>query len=64
MDTDKVWNAITIILIALMWFGGLYIAVKTAPMEGRRVDCSLVEFHPDFTPEIRKACREQRRIKT
>jgi hypothetical protein len=52
----------TYILIAVMWLGALYIAIKSAPEE-RRVDCSLAEFHPDFTPAMRKACRERRSIK-
>ena len=51
-------------LIVAAWFGALYIATEYAPPEGRRIDCSLVEISPDFTPEMRKACREQRRIKT
>lgn len=46
-------------LIVAAWFGALYIATSHTPME-RKVDCSLAEFHPDFTPEIRKACRERR----
>jgi hypothetical protein len=25
-----------------------------------RVDCGMAEFHPDYTPEVRKACRERR----
>ena len=52
----------TYILIAVMWLGALYIAIKSAPEE-RRVDCSLAEFHPDFTPAMRQACRERRSIK-
>jgi len=26
----------------------------------RRIDCSIAEFSPDFTPEMRKACRDAR----
>lgn len=51
-------------MLAVAWFVGLYIAVLSAPPEGRRIDCSLAEFHPDYTQEIREACRERRRIKT
>jgi len=51
-------------MLVVAWFGALYLAVSVAPPEGRRIDCSLVEISPDFTPEMRKACREQRRIKT
>jgi hypothetical protein len=25
-----------------------------------RVDCSMAEFHPDYTPEMKAACRERR----
>lgn len=55
---------ISYIVLFFAWLGALYIAVSVAPPEGRRIDCSLAEFHPDFTPEVRKACREARRIKT
>lgn len=51
-------------LLIAAWFVALYIAVSSAPMEGRKVDCSLAEFHPDFTNEMRQACREARRVKT
>jgi len=47
-------------MLVVAWFVALYIAVQSAPMEGRRIDCSLVEISPDFTPEMRKACRERR----
>ena len=57
-------RVISYAMMIVAWFVALYVAVESAPMEGRRVDCSLAEFHPDFTPEIRKACREARRIKT
>jgi hypothetical protein len=26
----------------------------------RKIDCGMAEFHPDFTPEMRAACRERR----
>ena len=57
-------KAIGYAMLVVAWFVALYIAVWVAPPEGRRIDCSLVEISPDFTPEMRKACREQRRIKT
>jgi len=25
----------------------------------RRVDCSMVEFHPDYTAEVKAACRKR-----
>ena len=57
-------KTLSYVLLFAAWLGALYIAVQSAPMEGRKIDCSLVEISPDFTPEMRKACREQRRIKT
>jgi hypothetical protein len=44
--------------------GAVWLTWQFVPDQPRRVDCSMAEFHPDFTPEVRKACREQRRIKT
>jgi len=55
---------ISYIVLFFAWLGALYIATEHAPPEGRRIDCSLAEFHPDYTQEIREACRERRRIKT
>lgn len=55
-------KVISYIVLALAWLGAVYIAVHSAPEE-RRIDCGLAEFHPDFTPEERKACRDQRRVK-
>ena len=56
-------KTLSYVFLFAVWLGALYIAVQSAPKEGRRVDCSLAEFHPDFTPEIRKACRERRSVK-
>lgn len=48
-----------------IWLGILLcLAVVTASLvmprnkpEGRHYDCRISEFHPDFPPEVRKACR-------
>lgn len=31
--------------------------IPRAQPEGRHYDCRMAEFHPDFPPEVRKACR-------
>jgi hypothetical protein len=54
--------AILFFLFVVFSLGLINLAIKLAPEE-RKIDCSLVEFHPDFTPEVRQACRERRRIK-
>lgn len=56
-------KVISYIVLALAWLGAVYIAVHSAPEE-RRIDCGVAEFHPDYTVEMRQACREARRIKT
>jgi hypothetical protein len=60
-------NRITYILMVLallaFWSGAIWLSQQFAPIE-RRIDCSMAEFHPDYTPEIKKACRERRSIKT
>jgi hypothetical protein len=40
--------------------GAVWLTWQFVPDQPRRVDCALVEISPDFTPEIRKACRERR----
>jgi hypothetical protein len=50
------------ILFAVLWLGFIHVAIKLSP-EQRVIDCRMAEFHPDFTAEMKKACREQRRIK-
>jgi hypothetical protein len=49
-------------LFVVLCLGLINLAIKLAPEE-RRIDCSLAEFHPDYTNEMRQACREARRIK-
>jgi hypothetical protein len=46
-------------LLAVMWLGSMYIAI-VSEAQWRKLDCSMAEFHPDYTPEMRQACRERR----
>jgi hypothetical protein len=45
-----------VVLIVLMSL--LFLALPKP--EGRVYDCSVAEISPDFTPEMRKECRERR----
>jgi hypothetical protein len=56
-------RVISYTMVIAAWVAAMYIALSSAPME-RKLDCSLAEFHPDYTPAMRQACREQRKIKT
>ena len=52
-------NVIKYLIIGVMLGGLLAIAVTAYNIAPRtkRIDCSLSEFHPDFTPEMREQCR-------
>jgi len=46
------------LLIVALWAVLAYLVLTYAPRTNeRRIDCSLAEFHPDYTPEMRKQCR-------
>lgn len=63
--TNRTFYPLLMVLLAAFWSGAIWLSWQFVPMEGRRVDCSIAEFHPDYSPEIKKACREQRmRIRT
>jgi hypothetical protein len=67
MKGNEMNNKITYTLLAVallaFWSGAIWLSQQFTPIE-RRIDCSMAEFHPDYTPEIRKMCRERRSIKT
>jgi hypothetical protein len=44
-----------------MWLSLAYLILSQPQPQKRTLDCSMESFHPDFTPEMRKACREHRR---
>lgn len=48
-------------IFAIIWLAvGIYF-IMSQPKHGVRViDCSLVEISPDFTNEMREACRKAR----
>jgi hypothetical protein len=61
---DRITTISALIVVGAFWAFAVWLTWQFVPDQPRRIDCSLVEISPDFTPEIRKACREQRRIKT
>jgi hypothetical protein len=60
METLKITVA-TILILALtgMCAYGI-IKFDMAHPEGRWINCSTAEFNPDFTTEMRQACRKAR----
>ena len=58
----KVWALDAVIMIAL--FGLVWLSISIVqmwlPKSGEiRYNCSIAEIHPDYTPAMKQACREQ-----
>lgn len=49
---------IILYVIALVGIGAGILSVVPKKLE-QRIDCSMASFHPDFTPEMRKACNDR-----
>ena len=50
--------ALGAVLIAAMWLALIAASHRWAPTE-RFIDCSLSEFHPDYSPAVREVCRKK-----
>ena len=61
MNTFKVYLLLAL-LLAAFWTLVIWIAT-TDPSYKARYNCSIAEISPDFTPEMRKQCRELMRHK-
>ncbi len=48
--------AFGIVLALFLMFGAFVISVGQP--DGRVYDCRVAEFHPDYPPKVRDACRE------
>ena len=48
------------VLIAIAIGFAIYVAIATYPNDRRVIDCSIAEISPDFTNEMREACRQAR----
>lgn len=49
-----------IILITAAILVGIYIGSLSFPGNKRLIDCSIAEISPDYTNEIKEACRKER----
>ncbi len=56
--------AFGVVLALFLMFGAFVISVGQP--DGRVYDCRVAEFHPDYPPKVRDACREimRERIKS
>lgn len=57
----KYGSQVAVGIFAIIWAGAGFYWLSTQPKHGVVViDCSLVEISPDFTTEMREACRKAR----
>lgn len=48
------------ILIVIAILLGIYIGSITFPNDKQLIDCSIAEISPDYTNEMKEACRKER----
>jgi len=57
----KYQTQIAVTLFAIAWFFGIFFLITSQPKHGVQViNCSIAEISPDFTTEMREACRKAR----
>lgn len=54
---------LAVMFAAAMWLALITMAHSIGPRE-IRVDCRLAEISPDYTPEMKRQCRQVRRATT
>ena len=61
LDMFRVFAVMTIALTLLV--ASTVLIITHEGNEMTRYDCSLAEFHPDFSPAMKEKCRRLRMIK-
>lgn len=61
MSNAKIYFLLFVFVIG--FWGAMFYVVLNDPQREVRVNCSLAEISPDFTPEMKKQCRELLRHK-
>lgn len=57
----KYQTQILVAIFAVVWVVGIMFLIMSQPKHGVQViNCSIAEISPDFTPEMREACRKAR----
>ena len=59
---DDILETLAIACMGAMFLGGIFLCAWMYPPlhEAKKVDCSLAEFSPDISTEIKQLCREAR----
>ena len=55
-------NPLTLICMIVMFYAAVFLCAWMYPPlhEAKKMDCSLAEFSPDISTEIKQLCREAR----
>jgi len=61
-EMDNVFKELALICMAVMFLSVIFLCAWMYPPlhEAKKVDCSLAEFSPDISTEIKQLCREAR----
>jgi hypothetical protein len=54
-----VFNAVSLVLVLVMIVLATSLAIHSPPANFRSYDCSMAEFHPDYSVKVKQACRQQ-----
>ena len=61
MNNRIIYTLLALLLIAF-WSGLIWLSFRLATPE-RTINCGIAEISPDFTTEMRQACRERMKHK-
>jgi len=62
---DDLFKSLAVICMGVMFLSVIFLCAWMYPPlhEAKKVDCSLAEFSPDISTEIKQLCREARSTK-
>jgi hypothetical protein len=60
---NRVIYAMLAVALIIFWSGLIWLSFQLATTPKKVIDCSMAEFHPDYTADMKAKCREVRSIK-
>lgn len=63
MDTIKNWIKWFLMIGGMLFWFFVAVGIASTPEpREQRIDCSVAEFHPDYPPDVKDACRRMRNV--
>ena len=59
---NRIFYRLLALALIVFWTGLIWLSFQLATPE-RTINCGIAEISPDFTPEMRQACRDRMRHK-